>query len=354
MKILQLTYAELLSEFQQCYGKGSYHAAAVYREVFKNGGVAFSSMPEFIKSPGLALEINNALHRNLLPVIEEKKEAGLTKFITRLRDGLKIESVVVPMPHHKTICISSQAGCRMGCTFCATGRMGLLRNITVEEIVGQVYAARFTLGHKIKNIVFMGMGEPLDNFENVIQAIRVLNDQRGLDFAHRHITVSTCGLVHGMNKLAELNWPLVNLAISLNAPNNALRSAIMPINNAFPLDRLKQALREYPLKKSGVFLIEYILIENINDSRKHARELALFLEHLRVRVNVIPFNPLAGSPFAPPSEEKTQQFCSWLAGHKLFTRSRSSKGQSLMAGCGQLGSRYVQRLKHNQQMEVQL
>lgn len=283
------------------------------------------------------------LELNLSPVVEKKREGDTLKFITRLRDGLEIESVIVPMTRHKTICISSQAGCRMGCSFCATGRMGFYRNLTVEEIVGQVYTGRFVLGEDIKNIVFMGMGEPLDNLDNVIHAISVLSDQRGLDFAHSHITVSTCGIIEGIKKLAVLNWPKLNLAISINAPNDQLRSALMPVNRIAPLAVLKQALRAYPLRNTGVFFIEYLLIKNINNHREHAKELALFLRLLPARVNIIPYNPLPGVPLERPEGNEVQQFSAWLAEEKIFVRTRTAKGQRIMAGCGQLGSCYKTR-----------
>jgi len=329
VNILELTFAEFAAEMHLRCAKGHHHAAGVYREVFKNGAAQLLNSPQYALME-LALNLN--------PVVEKKREEDTLKFITRLRDGLEIESVIVPMHRHKTICISSQAGCRMGCSFCATGRMGFYRNLTVEEIVGQVYTGRFVLGEDIKNIVFMGMGEPLENLDNVIRAVSVLSDQRGLDFAHSHITVSTCGITEGIQKLAALNWPRLNLAISINAPNDQLRSALMPVNRIAPLAMLKQALLAYPLRKPGVFFFEYLLIKNINNRREHAKELAFFLRLLPARVNIIPYNPLPGVPFERPEENEVQQFGSWLAEEKIFVRTRAAKGQRIMAGCGQLGS----------------
>ncbi len=337
MKILELTFAELTNELKYRYGKGKFHAAAVYREVFRNGNLDFCGVNEFSRSQKLARELEKDLEFNLCQVVNNKKEGGLTKFIMKLEDGLKIESVIIPMANYKTICISSQVGCKMGCSFCETAQLGFYRNLTVEEIVGQVYTAKVVFKLDVRNIVFMGMGEPFDNFENVIQAIRVMNDPRGLDFAKSHITVSTVGRVDGIRKLGALNWPCLNLAISLNAPNNRIRSKIMPINRTVPMDKLKKALLEYPLRKSGTFFIEYVLIKDVNDRREHASELAKFLKPLKARLNLIPYNPRSNSPFKAPSDDDIQRFCDWLVKENVFVRKRSTKGRGIMAACGQLG-----------------
>jgi 23S rRNA (adenine2503-C2)-methyltransferase len=270
--------------------------------------------------------------------VREVEDEGVTKLIYRLHDGHEIESVVIPMTHHTTLCISCQVGCRMRCRFCETGRMGFYRNLTVEEIVGQVYTAKIVLGISVRNIVFMGMGEPFDNFDAVIQAIRVMNDPRGLNIAHSHITVSTAGRIDGIRKLAALNWPRLNLAVSLNAPGDTIRSQLMPINRQFSMDDLRQALADYPLRKSGCFLVEYVLIKGINDAKEHAGELARFLKPLRVRLNLIAFNPGPVSCFKPPSEAGLHRFRDWLVKEKVFVRLRSSRGQKIMAACGQLGN----------------
>jgi 23S rRNA (adenine2503-C2)-methyltransferase len=225
----------------------------------------------------------------------------------------------------------------MGCAFCRTGALGLLRNLAAEEIVGQVYAVRHGLGRAIDNIVFMGMGEPLDNFDNVVQAIGVLSDQRGLDIPHSHITISTAGLTDGIRRLGELGWNRLNLAVSLNAADDELRSQLMPINAVHPLAQLKQALQSYPLRKKGVFFIEYVLLKGVNDSRGQAARLARFLEGLPVRVNVIGYNPGPDGLFESPGEESCRLFCTWLASEGLFVRMRPSRGLGIHAACGQLG-----------------
>ena len=269
------------------------------------------------------------------------EEDGLIKFVTRLDDGLCIESVIIPMSSYSTVCVSSQVGCKMGCAFCETGSNGFYRNLDTEEIVEQIYTARFHFGYEIRNVVIMGMGEPLDNFDNVTQTIRIISDQRGLNIAKRHITVSTVGMAEGLRKLAGLGWQDLKLAISLNAPNDKIRSRIMPINHTFPMGRLRQALMDYPLKRKSAIFIEYVLIKGLNDTRESARQLAEYLKPLKTKVNLIPVNPntYAGSRFETPSQEDMNRFYGWLTENGLFVRKRTARGLGLMAACGQLGGR---------------
>jgi 23S rRNA (adenine2503-C2)-methyltransferase len=307
--------------------------------VLRGGRLGLNGVKEFADSRRLAARLEEDMELNWGEVAAIERDGEVAKVMTRLVDGLLIESVIIPMTNHNTICISCQVGCRMGCRFCETGRMGYYRDLTTEEIVAQVYAARFKLGIDIQNIVFMGMGEPFDNFGNVLQALRVFNDPKGLNFALRHITLSTVGRTDGIRKLAELERFQVNLAVSLNAPNDRIRSKIMPINRYVPMSQLKKALLAYPLKKSGIFFIEYVLIEGVNDAPAHARELARFLKPLPVRVNVIAYNPGSNPFFEAPTEASVDRFCSWLAAEKIFVRRRTPKGRGLMAACGQLGHR---------------
>ena len=269
------------------------------------------------------------------------EEDGLIKYVTRLDDGLCIESVIIHMSSYSTVCVSSQVGCKMGCAFCETGSNGFYRNLNTEEIVGQIYTARFHFGYEIRNVVIMGMGEPLDNFDNVINAIKIISDQRGFNIAKRYITVSTVGMAEGLRKLAELGWQDLKLAISLNAPNDTIRSRIMPINHTFPMERLRQALIDYPLKRKSAILFEYVLIKGLNDTRESARQLAEYLKPLKTKVNLIPVNPntYADTLFETPSQEDMNRFYGWLSEEGLFVRKRTARGLGLMAACGQLGGR---------------
>ncbi len=339
LNLFALTCAELAAELRRRYGKGMFHAAGIYREVFQKGGFRLADIPAFLSSPDLARTIETDLFTPDCR-IQGQWEDGVMKFASLLADGNAIESVVIPAKNRTTLCVSSQVGCRMGCRFCTTGHMGLIRNLTVEEIVWQVHAARFTLKQSIDNIVFMGMGEPFDNFDNVLKAVQVLTDQRGLDIPLRRITISTAGQVDGIRELAARNMPNLRLAVSLNAADNNLRSALMPINRKYPLEEIKKSLAAFPLGRDSVLFIEYVLLNKVNDSRKHALELAAFLQGLPVRVNLIPFNPSPSTSYACPSAETIRRFHNQLIEKNVFTRLRRPNGERVMAACGQLGASF--------------
>ncbi len=302
---------------------GRAHAVDLYRRALKYGDCAVVPPEIGCRAPAI-------------DSIVESEDA--VKVVFRLDDGARVESVVICMPRRTTLCVSSQAGCRMGCLFCTTGAHGFVRDLRAEEIVGQLFAVRHVMGRTIDSIVFMGMGEPLDNFANVVQAIRVMGDQRGLDVAPRRITVSTAGLPDGIRQMGALGLPGLRLAVSLNAANDRLRSQLMPVNRSYPLAVLKQALRRYPLRKKEVFFIEYVLLRGVNDSPAHAAELARFLGDIPARVNIIGFNTGYGSRFENPGDEGCRRFCALLAREGVFVRLRCSRGPAIQAACGQLGS----------------
>ncbi|MBL0713542.1 MAG: 23S rRNA (adenine(2503)-C(2))-methyltransferase RlmN [Desulfosarcina sp.] len=339
MRLLALTYTNLVETFAARYGKGPFLAGALYREFYKNLNPEAWQSPAIGASPGLT----DRLERDLVfapgAVVDEVCQEGLVKFVTELKDGQRIESVILPMETHHTVCVSSQAGCRMGCRFCETARMGLVRQLTVEEIVGQVYTARRRYGREVRNVVFMGMGEPFDNFDNVIQAVQVLSDQRGLDIAQRHITVSTAGLIDGIEKLAQRGMPHLKLAVSLNAPYDALRARLMPLNRITPLDRLQSALKAYPLKKGYDLMVAYVLIPGINDGDECVTALTDWLAPLRAKINLIPFNPGISLPYRSPTDGEMEQFRQKLIDGGINVQKRVPRGRDLMAACGQLGSR---------------
>lgn len=337
MQILSKRMDQVVDELKKRYGKGEYHATALYRESYKYGRLNPFGAEEFKRSPNLTHQLETVFELDAGEITDTFEEGGLTKFITRLYDGLKIESVIIPMTHHQTLCVSSQVGCRMGCLFCQTGKMGLARNLEVAEIVGQLFNARFTLGIDIKNVVFMGMGEPLDNFENVCQAIRIMNEQKGLDIALRYITLSTVGLVHGIENLSKSDLFGIRLAISVNTANNKIRSMIMPAGKKNSLEKIKQSLMRYPTGKRGCFLFEYILIKDVNNSKEDAFDLADYIKPLPVRLNLIPYNPVDGFDFQSPSDKEMHQFADILKDRGVFVVKRWSKGRAISAGCGQLG-----------------
>jgi 23S rRNA (adenine2503-C2)-methyltransferase len=295
---------------------------------------------------------------------------------------LETESVIIPMTSFGgtrwfTLCISSQVGCRMACSFCETGRMGLLQNLTPGEIVRQRLVARSIrlenrtetsaeenirkakyFADGIQNIVFMGMGEPLDNFDNVVQAIRVFTEPAGLDFPHGQLTVSTVGRVDGLRKLAEICkvepvWRNLRIAISLNAANDALRDELMPVNKAMPLAELKRTLVEYPLAPKARFLIEYVLIKGVNDSLADADAVIDFCRGLPCIVNLIPYNPQRFAAYETPEEPAILAFLNHLKERGIFTKRRVTHGRELMGACGQLGNPEVRRKKRGELPVVQ-
>lgn len=282
-----------------------------------------------------------------LPVVRHTQDGDLIKFIQRTPDGLETESVIIPMSGYartwNTLCVSSQVGCAMGCTFCETAQLGFLNNLTAAQIVGQVVAARTVFQADIRNIVYMGMGEPFDNFDEVIRSVRILCDPAGLSYAKSRLSISTVGRIEGIRKLAALGWRRINLAVSLNAPNDEIRSRIMPINRAEPMADLRQAMIAYPLRNCQFIMIEYVLIPGVNDAYEHALGLVDYLRPVKCCVNVIPYNPRRESPWPAPTEESVRRFIDWLNGAGQFTKRRVTKGREFMAACGQLGNREFSR-----------
>lgn len=339
LNLLGMTYGNLVDRFAERYGKGPFLAGVLYREFFKNLNPEPWTAEAIGRSPGLADRLREDWMFDPGCIVDEIDREGVVKTVTELTDGHRIESVILPMETHRTVCVSSQVGCRMGCRFCETARLGLVRNLSVGEITGQVYAARRRYGESARNVVFMGMGEPFDNFDRVIRAIRVLSDQRGLDIAQRYITVSTAGQLDGIEKLAALNMPHLKLAVSLNAPTDALRARLMPINHAQPLSLLRRALLNFPLKKGYDIMIAYVLIPGVNDSDTCAAQLADWLFPIRAKVNLIPFNPCTSAEHRPPREAEIETFRSRLIARGVNVQRRHSRGRDLMAACGQLGSK---------------
>lgn len=298
------------------------------------------------------------------PIVNTLREGVTTKFILRHEDGLETESVILPIAGstgrvRQTLCVSSQIGCAMGCRFCETAQMGLMRNLTASQIVAQWLAARFDLTTAIDNIVFMGMGEPMENLDAVLHAIEILCDRNGAGIAPAGVCVSTVGRAEGVIRLAEFarrpGFGKLRLAVSVNAPNDAIRGSIMPINRATPMTELMQAMLRWPTDAESpsaaggggrrrVF-IEYVLIPGVNDALEHADELCAYLKPLRCTVNVIPYNPRRDSPWIAPSEESVSAFVARVHANGQFVKRRQTMGRSVMAACGQLGNAEIRRRK---------
>jgi len=283
-----------------------------------------------------ALITEQALIVPLQEVTTLASEDGTRKYLFRLQDGHRIESVLLPERDHLTLCISSQAGCAMGCRFCLTGKQGFKRNLTPSEIIEQVVFIKRSLSEpeRLTNIVFMGMGEPLANYDAVIRALENLIAEDGMNFSHRKVTLSTCGLVPEIERLGHDTT--VNLAVSLNAADDATRSSLMPVNRRYPLKLLIQACRGFPLPNRRMITFEYILIDGVNDRDQDALNLTRLLSGLRAKINLIPLNAAPGADMSPPPMKRTLQFQEILTDHHFTAIIRKSKGRDILAACGQL------------------
>lgn len=317
-------------------------APAAYRELFRTGrldpercGVSAASAASWRRACSAALP-------GLVEEAEETGDAGTTvKLVFALDDGRRIESVAIPMYGGSyTLCVSSQVGCARGCAFCETGGLGLVRNLRPAEIVGQALAASAALGLRFRNIVFMGMGEPLDNPESLAAALRVLMDRRGFAYSQERITICTSGDAAGIARFAALGLPRLNLSVSLNAASDELRSRLMPVNQSTPLEALASALRALPRRRNFAFGVNYCLIPGVNDDEAEARSVATFAAKLgRALVNLIPYNPGSRPLARPPTEAELARFEALLRESGAQVKRRAKKGSSIMAGCGQLGAR---------------
>lgn len=360
---LGLGFDEFVSECRRAHGLTVPAAQEAYRRFFRAGSL---DLPAPVR-PGVPPVARR--------VSEESPEGVITKFVSLVPaaspDGarapgpalasletLSVESVLIPMMGRKgrrtyTLCVSSQVGCAMGCTFCETGRMGLVRSLSAGEIVAQWWLARHVLGHGVSNLVFMGMGEPMDNLDEVVRAIGVLTDHNGAGLPMSKIVVSTVGRLDGIRRLGQIvrtrpGWKRLNLALSLNAPNDAVRSAIMPINRRWGLEALRRELLDWPRFGGTKLCLEYVLIPGVNDAPEHAREVADFARPFRTpegkrtaMVNVIPYNPRRDSPWPAPEEEAVDRFVDALAREGVFVTRRRTKGRTLMGACGQLGDERI-------------
>jgi 23S rRNA (adenine2503-C2)-methyltransferase len=338
INILEQTQQGYAFEIHKLLGKGKQHAALVYAAWMREGEL--TKCKQFVEPHALPLvEQIIALTEFSLPTLSLRKDVGnVSKFLLKYADGLESESVLIPMEAGNTLCLSSQVGCKMGCAFCETGRMGLLRSLSTEEIIAQVYTAKFLLGAEVRNIVFMGMGEPLDNFEAVMQAVKVLTDPSGLAFGPSRISISTSGIVEGIYKMIEVADPAINLAVSVNAPNDQIRKRIMPVNKQWDMQALKDAMIAYCQHPRREIFAEYVLMKDLNDSWECADQLAEYLQGLKVKINLIPYNPQSRDRFAPPSLETIDIFAQKLRSHGYQVFVRLPKGQDIMAACGQLGN----------------
>ena len=336
LEINDLSPAEL-EEYVSGIGEKPYRAAQIAQWVYKRGVTAFEEMTD------LSLSMRETLSSSAtLSAIELDgrlvSSDGTEKFLFSLGDGHRVESVLIPDSRRNTLCISTQVGCLMGCTFCLTGTIGKSRDLKPAEIVNQYLAVRDLTSGRVSNIVFMGMGEPLENFEATVTAIEILTHPKFIAFSPKKITVSTSGLVPKIKELGER--VSVNLSISLNAPNDEIRTRLMPINRKYPLRELIAASKLYPTPKRKRVTFEYVLLRDVNDSTKEAKELAQLLRGVKCMVNLIPFNEAPGLEYATPEPERVLSFQRILIDSGLHVFIRKSRGRDIMGACGQLAAEY--------------
>ncbi len=327
-----------LASLLETRGIQPYRAAQILRWIYLRQTDRFEDMTDLSRPirSGLSDEL---ISRRLEISRMEISMDGSRKFLFTLEDGNQIESVLIPEKEHHTLCISSQVGCAQGCRFCLTAQGGLIRNLSPHEIISQIrdIQNRMTDSDRITNIVVMGMGEPLANYENLIQALNIITDsEAGLGFSSRRVTVSTAGLVPRFSDLARNTS--INIAVSLNASENKTRDRLMPINRKYPIETLLQACRDYPLRPRRRITFEYILIQGVNDSIEDACRLTRLLRGIKAKINLIPFNPHEGSEFNRPELPDILRFQKVLTDANYTAIIRFSKGQDISAACGQLRS----------------
>jgi 23S rRNA (adenine2503-C2)-methyltransferase len=328
-----------LAELEQALeglGHPRFHARQLFQWVHKRGVTDFGDMTD------LGLDLRSSLASGFqvsIPEIlrQERSSDGTVKFLLRLEDGQLIESVFIPDTPANTFCLSTQVGCAMGCGFCLTGKMGIVRNLTAGEIVGQVRALTRALDMRQSrfNIVLMGMGEPLHNYDAVMKALRMLNDEHGLAVNPRRVTLSTVGVLPGLERLAT--EPLMpNLAISLHATTQEQRDLLVPINRKYGLEDLLDACRRFPIKRRTRITFEYVMLRNVNDTDEDARRLVRLLHGIKAKVNLLPLNEAAGIPYERPSDARVNRFAKVLADRGVTVSVRKSRGRDIRAACGQL------------------
>lgn len=323
-----------LEHLMSAWGRPAFRARQLVKWLYK-GVDDFEQMTDIARSFREELAAKTYASRLAVEQVQVSRD-GCRKFLFALEDGNRVESVLIPEEGHDTLCLSTQVGCAQGCRFCLTARRGLVRNLRPGEIVNQVLAVRRELppGRPLTNLVFMGMGEPLANFPALVRALAIITAPWGLNFSSRRLTVSTVGLAPLIPRLGQ--EARANLTVSLNAPDDATRNRIMPVNRRYPLAQLMAACRAFPLPRHRRITFAYVLLEGVNDAPDHARQLVRLLRGFRAKINLIPFNAAPGLPFAPPPPARILEFQDILRAAHYTALIRESRGQDIAAACGQL------------------
>ena len=346
---------ERLARHFELWGERSFRATQLIKWIHQRGVTDFAVMSDLSK--GLREKLGRAAEITLPEIaLERRSDDGTVKWVLRLADGNAIETVYIPEDDRGTLCISSQVGCALDCTFCSTAQQGFNRNLTAHEIIGQLWLANIRLpvpegrSRAVTNVVFMGMGEPLANFAAVVEAIDLMLDDNAYGLSKRRVTLSTSGLVPALDRLGEITD--VALAVSLHAPNDALRDRLVPINRKYPIRELLAACRRYTRDggRHHRVTFEYVLLAGINDQPEHARELIRLLRDVPCKINLIPFNPFPGAPFVRPAEAAVREFERLLATAGFVTIVRRTRGDDIDAACGQLVGQVEDRSRRTPRM----
>ncbi len=343
VNIFNLTFEDLEVALQG-QGKEKFRAHQIYKWLYEKRVFDPQEMSNIAKS--LREDMPKMFSFELPKVVEHRKSVdGTQKFLFDVGDGQTVEAVLIPADDRQTLCVSSEVGCNMACTFCFTGKQKLKKRLSVGQIVGQYLQVSKLLEAplRVTNIVFMGMGEPLDNTENVFKAIDILKDDRGINLSRKKITVSTSGLVPQIPLVAQAG---VRLAVSLNAPNDEIRNVIMPINKKYPLEMLMQACRDHAEAANDRVTFEYVLLKGVNDSPEHARQVYQWIKNVPCKLNLIPFNEHPDSGFSRPETNKVYVFQKFLLDKGIHTTIRRTMGRDIFAACGQLTSLYKDKPLH--------
>ncbi|MBQ9181020.1 MAG: 23S rRNA (adenine(2503)-C(2))-methyltransferase RlmN [Bacilli bacterium] len=335
--IYGVTFSQLEDYFTNINDK-KFRATQVYDWLYKKRVKSFDDMPNIKKE--IREKLNSDFNFSDIKIIAENKGKDVIKFLFELNDGEKIEAVLMLHDYGNSLCVSSQVGCNMSCTFCESGRLKKVRNLETHEMVLQILKIEEYLNMRISHVVLMGIGEPFDNYDNVVKFISIINSGKGIDIGSRHITVSTCGVIPKIKEFMNLKSQ-VNLAISLHAPNDELRSRLMPINKAYPLKELIETLKEYIKMTNRRVTFEYILLNDVNDSKENAIELAKLIKGMNAYVNLIPYNETSHIEYKKSKKENIDIFYDTLKKNNINVTVRREFGSEVSAACGQLRANYM-------------
>ncbi len=335
--LLSMTLPEV-TELVRELGEKPFRAKQLYDWIHKKGAASPEEMTNLPKRLKEQLAETVSFDYPSVRTMQESRLDGTRKYLFRLADGNYVESVLMKYHHGNSVCISSQVGCRMGCKFCASTLLGLTRNLTAGEMLSQVYAIQKESGERVSNVVVMGTGEPLDNYDNLVRFLRMISDENGLNISERNLTVSTCGLVPGIRKLKEEHL-MINLALSLHAPDDELRKTIMPIARKYSLKEIIPALKDYYSVNRRRLTFEYSLIRGVNDTRECEVALAELLKGMNCLVNLIPVNPVTETGMKEPSRTDVLAFQKKLEKYGIHVTIRREMGRDIDGACGQLRKR---------------